>query len=1225
MTTAAILESITDRSQFELLATSILRRAVPNYAGIIHTGINANGETIVSPIDGLHKIPHSNPPHYVFIQHTTTDRNRLEYKWLTADDADLPKALEQFRGVREKQPEADLTVVLCTNQRVDADLVLDGEQWGYDHQIAVDIWEQSRIADFLDHSGEGHFLRRKYLGIDAELLSLQLLHELGRKSLEHYRQATLLQNHPALIDRTTTSLVESLKQRGVVLIAGKSGYGKSVACSQALERLLNEGLPAIWLPAQRIQNTAGIELALNEWLRSLHPMLEPNAGRSAISLALASGGLIVCVDDINQESDSQGLLRVIFNAAAPTAQNHNSSLANSEPAQTRPELKIMVPVTEKLLSSVSSKLLEQDWITVKTIEGFSDTETLSLLRTIFPGNSVSELTTIADQLAGDPYLVGLFAFQADSRMSIDELRRLADDVSGSFLEEQFIRICDIPGTNLLPIDLEKALVSIAIEMILRRQLQPSWDQVVTWYSENSIELRGLRVLIGNSKVCSLVSGNQLRFRHDRLREYYLIKGMSNLLLELTTFRDVIIDPYYSSISGRALSLTEVSEDQLQTLRAVAPWILFEAVRQIGEPSSDHHTRIFNQALKWVSDDRPGVAEAVLMAVCWSMVETDSSRLLPIIATMPPFPLVMLSGLRNASALHGIQYMRAMMKFSFEPGSGDRLRTKIVEHARTKHAAQLASEMRAFLEKPDLNHIDACACLCLLGHLRLSGFDELISATWKRFGMHVIGCAIWAACRCPLNSARDVVNPLIEAIGKMPLRTDHTKMPTEREELVLYLGWGFRQGMTDSALAALIDVASHCKDLVPDVSLMIEGVDNPEAIEFVIRRLSANGGSNFWGNLTGIGDGEPKVQSRSVLTCERLRRIWESSTESDNTRRFAFCVWIRATGTSDLETLQSIGSDSCLYRFAIQHRIKLGDEAVIPEVLSLLRKQDMDGWWWVMVHRVWCGELYSLCSETLGEVGKSIPEDYSGGNGNLSRFLAELLMKIPASDAELLMKMHWDRLKYVPEMVQAALRVGTPGCAAMARESLANCPKNIDIFKFAFMHWRSGRRSNPITLQHLENLEPYLDRLTEDQVLQLAWNFEREIADNSKMANWVRRILIPRLPVDERSRVRASDECLMSHLDRQLQNVTFGPNLRYLFEDPDGNVRAQPDHVMRIVESWLSTNRSVRGLAIVAECLKCIGSRNNLTLLDRFLVSGDQSQIDLIKADTKFAVLNRTLS
>jgi hypothetical protein len=125
MTTAAILESLTHRSRFELLATSVLRKADPKCAAIIQTGINAQGETIVASIDGLHLIPHSNPPHYIFVQHTTTDRERLRGKWLSSKNADLPKAAAEAKKVRQKQPHAVFTVILTTNQGVDQQLAID--------------------------------------------------------------------------------------------------------------------------------------------------------------------------------------------------------------------------------------------------------------------------------------------------------------------------------------------------------------------------------------------------------------------------------------------------------------------------------------------------------------------------------------------------------------------------------------------------------------------------------------------------------------------------------------------------------------------------------------------------------------------------------------------------------------------------------------------------------------------------------------------------------------------------------------------------------------------------------------------------------------------------------------------------------------------------------------------------------------------------------------------
>ncbi len=82
MTTAKRLEAITERGKFELLVTSILRKDNRDYGAIIHTGINAQGETIKSPVDGFCQVPGSVPPRFLLVEHTTTDRKGLEKKWL---------------------------------------------------------------------------------------------------------------------------------------------------------------------------------------------------------------------------------------------------------------------------------------------------------------------------------------------------------------------------------------------------------------------------------------------------------------------------------------------------------------------------------------------------------------------------------------------------------------------------------------------------------------------------------------------------------------------------------------------------------------------------------------------------------------------------------------------------------------------------------------------------------------------------------------------------------------------------------------------------------------------------------------------------------------------------------------------------------------------------------------------------------------------------------------
>lgn len=66
--------------RFERLASAVLRRANPLYQGLIHTGMNTDGQTVKSPLDGICPVPGSHPPHFIIFHYTTDER--LERKWL---------------------------------------------------------------------------------------------------------------------------------------------------------------------------------------------------------------------------------------------------------------------------------------------------------------------------------------------------------------------------------------------------------------------------------------------------------------------------------------------------------------------------------------------------------------------------------------------------------------------------------------------------------------------------------------------------------------------------------------------------------------------------------------------------------------------------------------------------------------------------------------------------------------------------------------------------------------------------------------------------------------------------------------------------------------------------------------------------------------------------------------------------------------------------------------
>jgi hypothetical protein len=189
--TQKLLDAITDEGLFEQLAMAMLRRANPAYSTLIHTGVNADGKTIKSPVDGIAVVPGPDAPHLILPCHTTCRREDLRKKWLydpnasdlskstKAPEGDLIKASNIAGEERDRTPNIAVTVVLTTNREPTEDLVRDVQAEARKYDFNLDIWSRSRLSDFLDHHPDGQYLRKRFLGLEQELLSKELLHELS--------------------------------------------------------------------------------------------------------------------------------------------------------------------------------------------------------------------------------------------------------------------------------------------------------------------------------------------------------------------------------------------------------------------------------------------------------------------------------------------------------------------------------------------------------------------------------------------------------------------------------------------------------------------------------------------------------------------------------------------------------------------------------------------------------------------------------------------------------------------------------------------------------------------------------------------------------------------------------------------------------------------------------------------------------------------------------------
>ena len=732
VTTAALLERITDRAKFELLATSVLRKAEPKYAAIIHTGVNAQGETIVSPLDGIHLVPGSSPAHYVLVQHTTEDRRKLRGKWLTAKDADLTKAIAEATTIRNQLTDAKLTVVFCTNQRADVALVRDVTVEATKANVTADFWEQHRLADFLDNSGDGHWLRKQFLGIDAELLSEDLFRDLCRRSVGAYRGRVLPVSGDVISRETDREVIRATREGGVnlCLLNGSSGFGKSVTALQTLEQRLREKGFGLWLPPEWMQGSANLESALNGWLRHLHPTIEKRAGAAALEIASATGQkLLVVIDDVSRTDAPVKMLRTLISLAAPTP-TETTTGTDGESTAASPESQaiILTPIWPEWFQHLANQILNAKWVRTVSIGVLTDAEGAVLITRAVPTLALAEATGFAERLANDPFAIGLFGSLCRGISDIHRLLSLAKDVIGEFVGAQ-LRELAATHENVLFIELKEAFIRLGVEMLRKRNIIPRWSDASRWFTGEPRILELLRMILAQGALARLVD-EIVEFRHDRLRDRLLVWGMTHLMQEPTPTEEIVADPYFSGVTGQALAEEESLSRWIDRLRAIAPPALFDAMRHLGTPKNDHQRMIVDAARGWAVTESQSARSAVRWAVNWILVEADSPLVVEIAGSLPSNRVLSLAGLRNGSAKLGLGYFWYAPDGDFEPGTNDKLRDRIIDIARARRSSELSAELHEMMAAGELPKCPPHVALVLLGHLRLAGFDDEIMRIWR---------------------------------------------------------------------------------------------------------------------------------------------------------------------------------------------------------------------------------------------------------------------------------------------------------------------------------------------------------------------------------------------------------------------------------------------------------------------------------------------------------------
>jgi hypothetical protein len=280
-------------------------------------------------------------------------------------------------------------------------------------------------------------------------------------------------------------------------------------------------------------------------------------------------------------------------------------------------------------------------------------------------------------------------------------------------------------------------------------------------------------------------------------------------------------------------------------------------------------------------------------------------------------------------------------------------------------------------------------------------------------------------------------------------------------------------------------------------------------------------------------------------------------------------------------------------------------------------------WFYVAHHVWCEEIKIRAQHHLAAFKDNIPTNFLGSWLFDHISLSRLLSRIPVQDAEILLEQYWDHLGYSCCFIQTALYVGTPRCLELAASSISQCPANIPVFKNLFEHleshygftFTSSDWQERWTVKRLENLMPYLDRLDESQIWQL-----NDVCCLLDIPEWSQRHLLPRLSEEHRKCGYPLDDDLLEELNKFAVEENGEWRVRHWFDGRwISNSRA-----LSIVNCWLAFNPTVKGLQIAAACIKAVGTRKDLSILEQYQIEGSPDEIARIKESTQFAVYRRSL-
>jgi hypothetical protein len=1185
---------MTDAGEFERLATAVLRRADARYAALVHSGVNAKGRPVKSPVDGFRLAGGEGAPQ-VFVAHTTMAHSALSGKWLHPEDGDIAKAAATARRVGAQ----DVRLVLTLNREPSLDLVAAAKASCDVAGLQLDVWPQSRLADFLDDDPEGQWIRRRFFGTLETRISFSSLRADGEAGPT---DIVLFDPPAALMPRATSGEVAAKLFDGqrLVLLNSASGQGKTVVTTQVWRRMVVEGAAAIHVTHEDVDVSASLAEALSRALRRRAAGRSEACGHEAIELA-GTYEILVLVEDINRSERPLAALQKVVSWA------HQASV---------PGFRMLCPIWPRALAGLSEPERKAVAGSVMWLDLPSDAEAMTIAGAHAAAQGCSpdphDLFTLVQRLGRDPLLLGLHDY-----------REATSDGVRAYVAREAARVASRAG--LVGADLLDALDVLAQGMLQARSLEPGWRDVRTLVDGEQ----------ANWLVRLLDAGTLLRFggegcderivfRHDRVRDQIRASGLRRLL-ERDSNDEVLSEPAYAELWGLLLADPETPGAWIERASVLSPLALFQGIAACGSAASERRVALAAAAADWLR--RGGAGTERFNHLRWAAQFALADVEAPEVPELLPLFAETTWMTREAAFLNGDMLAGLNITVSWDPFRLVGREKRLFDHVRAKRAGEARDFIAAGLRDATASPDRICALLGMAGRMRDPSLEPVLVEAWDSGPrapdfIHGMLWALALCAPCRLGPVFDAWAELSEEGG------EHGRTPRSN------VGYDARAGLWElagkDALAHFLERARDDEGpLAWYLGNILEGWDDPDAQERYVRQLAwrlARSRETGGNGLVGAHIGEiwsedtfrgGRVMSEASLRC--LQGLWSDTAENEDVRTVALRLWSHAARPKHLAAIRTFeGPDPLgpLGAGAVRALLLLNDPGGADALGRLTEADPEEGWLWQHVRGRWNEAFLPVLEHALDQ-RRALKAEGQLGRFRADYVLSDVMLWMDDTERTRLLSEHWDHLGDNYNWVRLALWTATPKALALARQSLdAGNPR--ELLRHISMHYGLYSNSDPATteLRRLQALEPWLDHLDD-----LAFQQLEEHCNRLGWRDWRRAHIDDRLPVGGRGSQRTSTS-RRAEFDRIADQREPPPYVRIHLEHM---VQAEGDAniVLAELDAWLTERRDLAALRVACAFVVEVAARSELLRLEGWrslaILGGDEVVDDYV-----FALKRRTL-